>query len=173
MINKILVPVDGSEHSIKATEFASDLAAKYDAGIVLLHVLLRGHMPQGLKRAMEVEVHRGSGKATSSLVSYPQSIMARVDDRKATQLTVDELNFIGKTMLSGLVEVCHEKGVKNVRQHIDEGNPVEIILDVAKAEDVDMIVMGSRGLSELKGMLLGSVSYKVNHLAPCTCVTVK
>ena len=173
MINKILVPVDGSEHSIKATEFASDLAAKYDAEILLLHVLLRGHMPKGLKRAMEVEVHRGGGDTTSSLVNYPQEIMARVDDKKATQLSVDELNFIGKKMLGGLIEVCREKGVKNVHQHIDEGNPVEIILNLADAEGVDMIVMGSRGLSELKGMLLGSVSYKVNNLARCTCVTVK
>jgi len=71
------------------------------------------------------------------------------------------------------VELCHGKGVKNVSQHIDEGNPVEIILKLAESADADMIVMGSRGLSELKGMLLGSVSYKVNNLSKCTCVTVK
>lgn len=173
MIKKILVPVDGSEHSVKAAEFASDLAAKYDAEILLLHVLLRGHMPKGLKRAMEVEVRREGGAAAGGLVSYPQEIMARVDDKQATQLSVEELNFIGKKILSGLVEMCRAKGVATVRQHIDEGNPVEIILHVADAEDVDVIVMGSRGLSELKGLLLGSVSYKVNHLARCTCVTVK
>lgn len=173
MIKKILVPVDGSPHSVKAVELASDLASKYDAEIVLLHVLLRGHMPKGLKRAMQVEVKGGGSGASHNLVTYPQSIMARVDDKRATQLTVDELNFIGEKMLSGVVELCRSKGVKNISQHIDEGNPVEIILGLAEASEVDMIVMGSRGLSELKGMLLGSVSYKVNNLSKCTCVTVK
>ena len=35
------------------------------------------------------------------------------------------------------------------------------------------VVVGSRGLSEIRGLLLGSVSHKVCQLAPCTCVTVK
>ena len=48
MIKKILVPVDGSAHSIKAAELASDLAAKYGAEILLLHVLLRGHMKHAI-----------------------------------------------------------------------------------------------------------------------------
>lgn len=173
MIKKILVPVDGSAHSLKAVRLASDLAAKYDAEIVLLHVLLRGHMPEGLKRALEVEVGDGGGRSSQHLVNYPQEILARVDGRKTTQLSVDELNFIGKKMLAGVVDVCREKGVTKVSQHIDEGNPVEIILALAESAGVDMIVMGSRGLSELKGLLLGSVSYKVNNLARCTCVTVK
>lgn len=173
MIKKILVPVDGSAHSIKATELASDLASKYDAEVVLLHVLLRGHMPEGVKRAMEVEVRPGSGTSAKNLVNYPQEIMARVGDKKTTQLSVDELNFIGKTMLSGVAELCREKGVKKISQNIEEGNPVELILKLASSADVDMIVMGSRGLSNLKGMLMGSVSQKVNHLCQCACVTVK
>lgn len=175
MIKKILVPVDGSAHSIRATELASDLATKYDAEIVLMHVLLRGHMPEGLQRAMQVEVGRGGGSDTgaTSLVNYPQEIMARVNDRKATQLSVDELNFIGKTMLSGVTKLCRDKGVKKISQYIEEGDPAELIVNQANAADVDMIVMGSRGLSNLRGMLMGSVSHKVSYLSRCTCVTVK
>jgi len=37
----------------------------------------------------------------------------------------------------------------------------------------DMIVMGSRGVSDLKGLVMGSVSHKVMQLAPCTCVSVR
>ena len=47
------------------------------------------------------------------------------------------------------------------------------ILAAAEHENADMIVMGSRGMGDLKGLFVGSVSNKVSHLAPCTCVTVK
>ena len=173
MIKKILVPIDGSAHSIKAIELASSLASRYDAEIVLLHVLLRGHMPEGIRRAMEVEVPRGTGTGADNLVNYPQAIMARVKNKKETQLTVDELGFIGGKILAGVTVLCRENGVKKISQNIEEGNPVEIIVNLANSAEVDLIVMGSRGLSSLKGMLMGSVSHKVNYLSPCTCVTVK
>ena len=37
----------------------------------------------------------------------------------------------------------------------------------------DLIVVGSRGLSDLKGMLIGNVSHKLIQLAKCTCIAVK
>ena len=54
-----------------------------------------------------------------------------------------------------------------------DGKPAEQILEVAGSEGVDMIVMGSRGLSDAKALFLGSVSHKVANHATCTCVTVK
>ena len=36
-----------------------------------------------------------------------------------------------------------------------------------------MIFLGSRGLDDMVGLMMGSVSHKVMHLAPCTCVAVK
>jgi nucleotide-binding universal stress UspA family protein len=48
-----------------------------------------------------------------------------------------------------------------VRSLVVEGEPAEAILETAEAENVDLIVMGRRGRSRLKGMLLGSVSDKV------------
>lgn len=44
-----------------------------------------------------------------------------------------------------------------------EGDPVRAIIDVAGDEKCDLIVMGTRGLSDLQGMALGSVSHKVIH----------
>ncbi len=172
MIKKILVPVDGSPHSVKAVELASDLASKYDAEIILLHVLLRGHMPDGLKKALEVEV----GKRTSgagNLVNMPQEIMARVGNKKDTQLSIEELDYIGKYVLSSVANICHHKGVTKVERRVEEGNPAKVIMKAADDGNVDMIVMGNRGLSDLQGILVGSVSHKVSHLAKCTCVTVR
>lgn len=172
MIKKILVPVDGSAHSVKAVELASDLASKYDAEIILLHVLLRGHMPDGLKRALEVEVGQRKDGA-KNLVNMPQEIMARVGSKKDAQLSIEELNFLGKYVLGSVARICQDKGVRKVEERVEEGNPANVVIKVAEDAGVDMIVMGNRGLSDLQGLLVGSVSNKVSHLAKCTCVTVR
>ena len=173
MIKKVLVPVDGSAHSVKAVELASEIASKFDAEIVLLHVLLRGHMPEGLRKAIEIEVGQRPETGSGHLVNMPQEIMARVKDKKATQLSLEALDVIAKFVLGRVAFICREKGVTEVKQRVEEGNPAKIILEIAETSNVDMIVMGSRGLSDLKGILVGSVSHKVGQLAKCTCVTVK
>ena len=54
-----------------------------------------------------------------------------------------------------------------------EGDPAGRILDTAKNGGADLIVLGSRGLTDVASLLLGSVSHKVLHLAPCACLMVK
>lgn len=172
MINKILVPVDGSPHSIKAVELAASIASKFEAEIILLHVLLRGHIPAGLRKALDVELSPSKSRP-ENLVVIPQEIMARVEDKSSATLSADALDFIAKHVLSRVKQICKDAGVKKVTERVEEGNPARHILNVAEASHVDMIIMGTRGLSELKGMLVGSVSSKVSHLSACTCVTVK
>lgn len=169
MIRKIVVPVDGSQHSVKAVELASDLASKYDADITLLHVLLRGHMPEGLKKAMEIEV--GKRKSSVDPVYLPNIILAR--NKKEDQLTIEELTYIGKYVLTSVAAICRDKGVSDVDMRVEEGDPAKIIIQIAEDTRADMIVMGNRGLSDFQGMLFGSVSHKVSQLAKCTCVTVR
>jgi len=173
MLKTILVPTDGSPNANRAVDLAGDLAAKYDAKIVLLHVLLRGHMPEGLMRAAQVEHLGESRNLPDNLVNMPQEIMARVEGKMGTQMPLEVLDFIGKRVLAGAERTCRDKGVQTVELQVEEGNPTEIILDHAKRVNADMIVMGSRGLGVLKGILVGSVSTQVSHLASCTCITVK
>ena len=61
----------------------------------------------------------------------------------------------------------------NPRTELIEGEPVRSILAFASLHHVDTIVVGSRGLSDLKGLLMGSVSHKLGQLAKVTCITVK
>jgi nucleotide-binding universal stress UspA family protein len=61
----------------------------------------------------------------------------------------------------------------NVHCVIEDGDPGKEILRYAEEETANLIVMGSRGLSDLQGLLMGSVSHKVSHLSPCSCITVK
>jgi hypothetical protein len=59
--------VVGSSHSIKAAELASDLASKYVAEIILLQDLLRGHMPDGLRKALQVESRPAAARSPATL----------------------------------------------------------------------------------------------------------
>ena len=68
---------------------------------------------------------------------------------------------------------ARENGVDKANTVIRNGDPARVIIEYAEQHDIDMIVIGSRGLGDLKGMLLGSVSHKVAHLAECSCITVK
>ena len=60
-----------------------------------------------------------------------------------------------------------------VLTEILEGSPAEAILDVANTRKVDLIVMGSRGLGQFTGLLLGGQSQKVVMHAPCPVLIVR
>ncbi|MGI9478627.1 MAG: universal stress protein [Hyphomicrobiaceae bacterium] len=171
-ITKILVPVDGSPHALKAAELASDLAVRHDAEIILLHALLSNEMPAGLKRALEIELGEHV-PGYDNLVTIPVQIMARVGDRRPNALTVRELGLVGQYVLSSVADKCRGKGVRKVETRVEEGRAAQVIADVAKAVDADMIVMGSRGLSDVKRLVFGSVSHEVAKADPCTLVIVQ
>ena len=60
-----------------------------------------------------------------------------------------------------------------MRTILEDGEPATAVLPAAQDEAADLIVMGRRGLGDLAGLLLGSVSHKVSHLAACACLTVR
>ena len=66
-----------------------------------------------------------------------------------------------------------KKGVESYQTTILQGNPAQEIIEFARKNSVDMIVMGSHGAGRVETFMLGSVSNRVCHLAHCTCVTVK
>ena len=108
-----------------------------------------------------------------ALVTIPVEMMARVGNRKDNALSVRELGLVGQYVLSGVADKCLSRGVRKVEKRVEEGRAAEVIADVAKAIDADMIVMGSRGLSDVKRLVFGSVSHEVAHADPCTLVIVQ
>ncbi|MDA0239458.1 MAG: universal stress protein [Proteobacteria bacterium] len=85
----------------------------------------------------------------------------------------DVLKGVGEAIVRKAKEVAADRGATDVEIQIVDGSPADCILQAAEFEQADMIIMGSRGLGKLGGLLMGSVSHKVSHLSTCTCVTVK
>lgn len=141
-MNKILVPIDGSDHARRAIACACDLASRYGATVCLLHVV----------SPPPVLFHEGA-------FAIPDVQNALEED--------------GKKIAEEAEREAKRSGVKDVKTIVIYGNPASEIIRFAGDEAVDMIVMGSRGLTGVKEFVLGSVSHRVSHLAPCTVTIVK
>ncbi len=161
MIRTIVTPIDGSVHAQMALDLSTDLAARYDARMVLLHVGVRdGNVPEELYNAASLELEEAESSGRETGVHPHQSRHEKV------------LEYMGQMLLRKAQEQAEGRGVKNAETVIDFGDAGERILHHAKQSAADLIVMGSRGFGELKELVLGGVSHKVFHLAPCSCVTV-
>ena len=68
MIERVIIATDGSVHAKKAVALGSDLAEKYGAEVVLVHVLLRDHLSDAMRHLVEVEYH-AEGKSLSEAIS--------------------------------------------------------------------------------------------------------
>ncbi|MBT3212556.1 MAG: universal stress protein [Alphaproteobacteria bacterium] len=181
MIRTIFAATDGSDHANKALKLASDLAAKYRARLILLHVPLFNASSETLKAV-----------ATRSRLS--KSLRDLLDTYEADfQLKVasagigagaglgfafappprELIDAISGQIMTRAEKIAAKAGVKKVTPLVAEGDPADVILNLAASHKVDMIVLGSRGLSDFKGLLVGSVSHKVGAQADCSCITVK
>jgi nucleotide-binding universal stress UspA family protein len=65
------------------------------------------------------------------------------------------------------VEAQHGAAVTNLETRLLTGDPADALLGLAEAEDVDLIVVGNKGMSGAQRFLLGSVPNKVSHQARC------
>jgi nucleotide-binding universal stress UspA family protein len=147
---KILVAVDGSEGSARASEVAVDLAEKYNAQLFVVHVF-RGY-PDYV--TVFPSVPAPSGEAIEAYEAYA---------RKAA------LEVVGRT-----VSMAEKRGVKAKPQTREAvGSVVQAITDYSSDEKIDLIVMGTRGLGGFKKMLLGSVSSGVVTHAQCDVLVVR
>ncbi len=138
-IEKILLPVDGSECSLKATEYTLDFVNSRGADIILMYS--HKPFPSFLGEPYFQEVH-------DKIMNNAREMMEPFRERfAAAEIPVDE--------------------------RILEGVPGENICRVAKIEKCDLIIMGSRGVTDLKGLFLGSVTHRVLHRAPCPVLVIK
>jgi nucleotide-binding universal stress UspA family protein len=92
----------------------------------------------------------------------------RLGPFESSEGSVDMLEARSREILSRAKEQAERIGVAAIQTVSGLGDAAAFILDVAKREAVDLIVLGKRGRSRLTGILLGSVSQHVATLAPCS-----
>jgi nucleotide-binding universal stress UspA family protein len=146
MFRKILLPVDGSEPAMRALRVGADVAGRYGADLTVLCV------------------YRHHGPLESSLS------MVRPSDPALPDRALSE--FAHEVVRAAAAEL-NRLGAVNVRTVVKRGHPARTIVAYARENAIDLIVLGSRGLGDVEGFLLGSVSHKVTSLADCPCLTVK
>lgn len=88
------------------------------------------------------------------------------------QRMLDEVARRADEVLAPFRALLDEAGVP-FEERVLEGDPARGISEAARIEGCDLIVMGARGVSDLEGLLLGSVSHKVLQTAPCPVLTVR
>ena len=171
-IESILVPTDGSDHADKAVELASDIAAKLGAKLSLVYVMSRGPSLENLRDSIDMTQLSESARNELDPSNHPiaEHVSAAVIPPIVSR---DVLNEIGEQVLARGQRTAVEKGVQSPNVVLIDGDPARKILQVAKREQADLIAMGSRGLGGAESLLSGSVSYKVNHAAPCNCLIVR
>lgn len=147
-IKKILIPVDGSKPSQKATEFGIALAKLLTANVIALHVIQTAPY--------------------TAVLAHPSTVpppIPPVDDevRKFANECVNKVVEEGKTFGVSVEPVISETS-SSVRDEI---------IKIAREKDVDLIVMGTRGMTGLKRIILGSVASGVVTYAPCPVLVVR
>jgi nucleotide-binding universal stress UspA family protein len=173
VIKNIVLAIDGSIHARHAQTVAIDLASKYEAQLTLVHVLTHDHPSSEFARMAEVELRSDSGQPQVNDKKDTYSTVARfiggTNEDKKTRV----IALLGEQITDNASASAHKAGVTNVATEILIGDYANNILEVAKKTDADIIVMGRRGLSNLKGFVTGSVSHKVSQRAECSVLTVK
>lgn len=150
LITKILVPIDGSEHSNKVLNYALDLAEKYSAEIMLFSV---------------AQTYVTTGPM---FVSHPMSPL------ETPGVYISEIETAHKKVLEeAFKEAKKIKPDLKVSKKLVNGRASDEIVKIAKEENFDLIVMGSRGLGGIKEFFLGSVSDRVADNAQCPVLIVK
>ena len=143
-IKRVLVATDFSEFSTAALDYGRELARTYGATLYVLHVA------EDFRRRYSLDM-------SAPLYGGMQ----------------EDFEAMARTRLAAVV-TDEDRMQLNARQVVVSApNAAEAIVDFAKVQNIDVVVMGTHGRTGLAHMLLGSVTERVVRLAPCPVLTVR
>lgn len=144
MLDKILVPIDGSEAAWHALQYACNLGKKFDSTIMVVHV---------------VQPH------------YTLPSIALHGEIPFLSVNIEEVEATGYKLIE--LAKSEMENYPKVETTLEFGHPAERILALAKDEQYDLIVIGSRGLSGISEFFLGSISSTVSQYSTIPVMIVK
>lgn len=143
-LKKILYPTDFSESSLEALKYAVSFARDYKAKLVLMHVVNEKIFSEGLNLPR---------------VSAPDALGQELAAEAERQLKV-------------LIPAAERAGL-DWEIAILSGMPFLEIIRYARANDVDLIVIGTHGRSGVEHIIFGSTAEKVVRKSPCPVLSVR
>ena len=147
MIKKILVATDASAASGRAVSFAARLSVQHEAELLILNVIRDMQLPEELKDAPEFE----------SFLNARDDLMRHAADQ----------------ILLKAKQKAKKEGARKIQTAIGSGDPATSVAGFARRRKVDLIVVGTRGLSKIKAAAMGSVSRKLLDLTDVNCLVIR
>lgn len=147
-ISKILVAIDGSEHSFKASEYALELAKSFGAQLYAVTVT---YIPQ------------------SDHLSQKEVLSKSLVEDSSNNSMKDAGNWF-----ENFTQNAKEDNIQLKTELINSARPVDyVILEYAEEQKIELIVVGTRGKTGFKKLLLGSIASSIITYAHCPVMVVK
>lgn len=181
VIAKILVPTDFSAGSARARTMAQQLAGTLGAELVVMHVLPATPVEMMARYALEESRAAERGRQAEHQLGIPRPDNDDLPPLPTTfsgPLTgdrVSDFSDAGRAWAAKLEEWAArgDVGGCKVTTLLRVGTPYREIVDAAKDEGADLVVMATHGRGEVHRLLVGSVADKVIRMAPCPVLTMK
>ncbi len=145
-LSRIVVAFDGSKDAIKAVQLACSLATKYGSEVTVVHVY------------------------SSPMIGYGAASGMPVPDYRDLEEAAKES---GQKILSKGVQIAGDAGVKVEGELLQAPSVVEALVGYATKEKADLIVVGTRGMTGFKKLILGSVSSGLVSHSPCPVLVAR
>ena len=142
MVERIAVGTDGSDTAQKAVDFALDMAERYGAKVIVA--------------------------SAYTPVSEDRLRKEQTDAPEEIQWSINPSEDVDST-LRAVEDAAKERGL-DYASEARNGDPAEVLCEIAEAHDADVIVVGNKGMQR---RILGSVPNTVSHKAPCSVMIVK
>ena len=163
-IKKILYATDLSETAVHAFSYAVSLASMYGASITILHVLAEFPGEDFILNMIDTDTWKQI--KTRNYSDAREKLMSEKRDRVVMKEVLKAFSEEVKANAENLDFVTDEILIKN-------GAPADIIVQTAKEQNCDLIVMGTHGQGVIADVLIGSTAKRVVKQSPVPVMIIR